>query len=46
MRMYRVTFTWNYGRYEEHLSCSSAQAARAIVEARYPGATGISVWPQ
>ncbi|MBT7066474.1 MAG: hypothetical protein HN919_09245 [Verrucomicrobia bacterium] len=46
MRTYRITFSWNNGRYEEQLSCGSAQAARKIVEARYPGATGIAVWPQ
>jgi hypothetical protein len=46
MRAYRVTFNWNHGRYEEMITCGSAQAARSIVEARYPGATSVTVWPQ
>jgi hypothetical protein len=46
MSTYRVTFSWKNGRHEEHITCSSAQAARDAVKARYPGATGITVWPQ
>ena len=46
MRSYRVTFSWQNGRYEEHITCISAQAARKSIEARYPGATGIAVRPQ
>ena len=44
MNTYRVTFYFKGSRYEEHVTCSSSSGAREAIKARYPGATGISVW--